>query len=224
MSADNFTLDINAARANSVKRTPTLDPLSKSKSSQGNTSECGSSRQVSSIGQPTSSFGSTSEQATPKLTSATTFAQANSSSNGISVGLQRRTTKDLIDIFENKAPSKLPTASPASYPLRRGIANQRFNAPLPDLPKSGQLRQSFRNLISVFSKAKKASSETATYTRPKHDLRQSTVSNGGISSHSKYSQSTVDENSMTIPQPTMPTLSRMAPKLPSVCSTQRSIE
>ncbi|PVF96578.1 hypothetical protein CPB86DRAFT_786797 [Serendipita vermifera] len=184
----------------------TLDPLSNSKSSQGSTSECGSSRQVSSIGQPASSLGTSSRQATVKVMASATTSDGNTKS----AGLQRRSTRDLIDIFENKTVSNSFATSPASHPLRRGT----FNAPLPDLPKSTQLKQSFRNLIAVFSKGKKTLNEPAINTHVERNSQQYEISNGGVSSHSRYSQSAVDQNLVTLPSTSKPTISRMAPKLP----------
>jgi len=134
---------------------PALNP-SFTYNSPHNESNSGSSRQQSSNGYPSSSLGLDDRSET----GSSILPRAPINYDGVmtttsSVAPQRKTTRDLIGIFEGKTPSSLlPLASHSLHRARRREKPLHSN-PHPSLLKSNPLRESLRNLLTVFNKAKK---------------------------------------------------------------------
>lgn len=94
--------------------------------------------------------------------------------------VRKHTTKELISLYESTSNSNTshrnrhgaPKATPAyNAPVRSSKLN--LNAPLPELPQSKPLRESFKNLLTVFGKKK--------VTKQKHAKSRSVSSSMGRS-------------------------------------------
>jgi hypothetical protein len=114
-------------------------------------------------------------------------------------------------MFEKHTP---PASTPASQPLLRGGIKNTLNEPLPSLPKSIPLRESFRNLFSAFSKAKKTFGEE----HPDVAFKRGQMS---FDSHKRfedaiYSSSKAITSDLNIPSLAKPTISRLVPGLSHV--------
>lgn len=117
-----------------LKSRPTLDTFVISSSSHGNGSDSASSHQQSSIGLTNSSTGEDTEWS------------LSPSKHHNNTPLNRRTTKDLIALYER---------NDSNFIIRKETNNTlSLNMPLPELPKVSPLRESFRNLLTALGSKK----------------------------------------------------------------------
>lgn len=135
---------------------PTLNTFISSASSQENTSKSASSRQDSSAGELFSS--SEGSQPTQGVNITVGPLSSDSATLNKNATLQRRTTRDLIDMFER---SSRFDHSPRSHSLRRGGIRVSLNAPVPEVPKAKPFRESFRSFLTMLGKGKKTSDQEA---------------------------------------------------------------
>lgn len=203
-----------------LKSRPTLDPLFTSRSSQGSQGtvleESDSSAQPSSIGQDPSTSGSDADSRAGWLVQTNVVSTNNSSDTNSTYNttLRRRTTKDLVQMFERRTSASTSSSSPASHPLKRGGIKQSLKEDLPSLPKSNQLRESFRNLFSAFSKAKRTLGEQQPNLSFHRGIRS--TDNPGTSKGRSSPPSSTTVGELNVPSPVKPTISRLAPGLSPV--------
>lgn len=199
----------------SLSTHPTYNPTFNSNSSHG-ISNSGSSHQQSSNGLVPSSMGtdglSEIDWSIPLRTQGSVNDNNTVATN--SVMLKRKTTRDLIGIFERQTPSSLVPPL-ASHSLHRGGKGKNIscNDPLPSLPKTNYMRESFRNLLTVFNKAKKTFSD---HPSERHSKRRSTLSTD--SKLSVETTRTITSCDPKAPGPIKPTVSQLVPGLSSVSS------
>jgi hypothetical protein len=196
------------------KRQPTTHSLSTPPTFNSNSSHSisnsGSSHQQSSNGLVPSSLGtdglSEIHWSIPLRTQSTVDGKNAVATN--SVMLKRKTTRDLIGIFERQTPSSLVPPL-ASHSLHRGGRGKKIscNDPLPSLPKTNHMRESFRNLLTVFNKAKKTFSD---HPSERHSKRRSTSSTD--------SKLPVEATRAIASYAVKPTVSRLVPGLSPVSS------
>lgn len=208
-------MNTKSLNSHSSMSCPTPIPLfnDSSQSSQG-ISNSGSSRQRSSTGYVSSSLDRLSKTAESMANSAqhNSNHDANASS-AVSQPLRNQTTRDLISIFEQRIPSQVGPASPlSSHPLQRRPIKE---TPLPCIAppntfKSNPLRDSFRNLLTVFNKAKKNFAEN-----PSVGVRRR---NGTSVKPPNTLGGCISSCSDDVPVTSRPTLSHLPPGLPSVSS------
>ena len=201
---------------------PTRNPLvnNSSNTSQG-ASNSGSSQQQSSNGYVSSALALDTSQSQTARTMPVVVQQCISTDtrpNTISsITLQRKTTRDLISIYEQQTPPKVFPGHPlSSYPLQRGGRGKKLSldAPLPTLPKVNPLRESFRNLLTVFNKAKRTFGDHPVVNENKR---------GGISSTKPQGTNSKDGPKLSgtphSPVAGKPTSSRPHPGLSTVSSS-----
>jgi hypothetical protein len=202
------------------RRQPTTHSLSTTRPTPNNNSfynasNSGSSHQQSSNGHNPSSLGidgrSETDWSTPRGAQTSCVNGYNTITTN-SVVLKRKTTRDLIGVFERQTPtSQAPPLASLSLHLGGRGKKTSTNDPLPSLPKTNPLRESFRNLLTVFNKAKKTFGDHPVEWRGK---RRSTSS---IDSQVPFNDSQATTNyGLKPPEPTKPTVSRLVPCLSSV--------
>nr|KAG8837971.1 hypothetical protein FRC18_007059 [Serendipita sp. 400] len=186
----------------SLKFRPTLGPFLSSKSSLEDAFESGSSRPQSLTSHEMSVF-STSSEASNEVRQPQSRVRNRNAPSGLNA--YRRKTRDLVNLFERNSLDDC-AGQASSQPLRRGLKpTERSN--LGGLTKSKPLRESFRNLVLVFNKAKRTLGDHSV------SRKQSIDKEGALRLSDLDHNSTSREELLSTNMPA-PTLSHIAPSLP----------